>query len=112
MALWNYPAPQSGGAFGRPHKIGIAGKSARIDRVRVHKRDGWIVYKTKNYKSGSDAIKTEQKVLEWLSKEKKLSQHLSKAEMPQGGHTETVDSSRIKLAAIWAKVEELTKVKR
>jgi hypothetical protein len=94
------------------HKIGIAGKSARIDRVRVHKRDGWIVYKTKNYKSGSEAIKAEQKVLGWLSKEKKLSQHLSKAEMPQGGHTETVDASRIKLTTIWAKVEELTKVKR
>ena len=94
------------------HKIGIAGKSAKIDRVRVHKRDGWIVYKTKNYKTGSEAIKAEQKVLAWLFKEKKLSQHLSKSDMPQGGHTETVEASEIKLVTIWAKVEELSKVKK
>ena len=70
------------------------------------------MFKTKDFKSGSAAIEAEQKVLAWLFKEKKLSQHLSKAEMPQGGHTETVEASRIELVTIWAKVEELSKVKR
>jgi hypothetical protein len=32
-------------------------------------------------------------------------------QMPQGGHTETVDASEIELVTIWAKVEELSKVK-
>ena len=31
-------------------------------------------------------------------------------QMPQGGHTETVDASEIDLATIWAKIEELSKV--
>jgi hypothetical protein len=32
--------------------------------------------------------------------------------MPQGGWTETVDSKKIRGSTIWAKVEELSKVKR
>ena len=32
--------------------------------------------------------------------------------MPQGGWTETVDASEIDLPTIWAKVEELSRVKR
>ena len=30
---------------------------------------------------------------------------------PEGGHTETVDASEIDLSTIWAKVEEISKVK-
>jgi len=32
--------------------------------------------------------------------------------MPQGGYSETVDASEIDLATIWAKVEQLSRVKR
>ena len=54
----------------------------------------------------------EQKTLIWLRETKSLGIYLSKAEMPQGGETETVDASEIDLPTIWAKVEELSKVKR
>ena len=36
---------------------------------------------------------------------------LSLNEMPQSGWTETVDASEIDLPTIWAKVEELSKVR-
>jgi len=32
--------------------------------------------------------------------------------MPQGGSSETVDASEIELVTIWAKVQELCKVKK
>ena len=32
--------------------------------------------------------------------------------MPHGGYTETVDASEIDLPTIWAKVEELSRVKK
>ena len=54
----------------------------------------------------------EQETLVWLREIKKLGIYLSKAEMPQGGENETVDASEIDLPTIWAKVEELSKVKR
>ena len=38
--------------------------------------------------------------------------YLLSEQMPQGGHTETVDASEIDLPTIWAKVEELSRVKR
>ena len=41
-----------------------------------------------------------------------LPQYLLPEQMPQRGHTETVDASEIDLRTIWAKVEELSKVKR
>jgi len=49
--------------------------------------------------------------LKWLRDEKKLPAFLSEFELPQGGYTETIDASEIDLATIWAKVEELSKVK-
>ena len=58
-----------------------------------------------------DAFQIEQKVLIWLRKTKGLEVYLSEFEMPQGGYTETVDASEIDLPTIWAKVEELSRVK-
>ena len=41
-----------------------------------------------------------------------LSIYLSEFEMPQGGYSETVDASEIDLPTIWAKVVQLSKVKK
>ena len=44
--------------------------------------------------------------------EKGLGIYLSKEQLPQGGFSETVDALKIKLSTIWAKIEELSRVKR
>ena len=54
----------------------------------------------------------EQLVLDWLRQEMGLSQYLLASQMPQGGHTETVDASEIDLETIWAKVEQLSRLKK
>ena len=93
-------------------KIGIGGKNARNDRIADHQKYGWIVYKQESFSTGEIAYEIEQEVLSWLRVELGLSKYLVAEQMPQGGHTETVDASEIDLPTIWAKVEELSKVKR
>ena len=92
------------------HKIGITSNERKSDRLKVHKSAGWQTYKTMEFKDGSQAFQIERDVLDWLRREKNLGPHLSKEEMPQGGHSETVDASEIALPTIWAKVLELSKV--
>ena len=75
-------------------------------------RNGWIVYKTKLFLGGLEAYEVEQSILDWLRNECNLQMFLLPKQMPQGGHTETVDASEIELFTIWAKVEELSKVKK
>ncbi len=94
------------------HKIGVAGAAKHNERLDKHKRQGWIVYKHKEYKIGNAAFTVETKVLNWLRYKKNLSPFLSIEQMPQAGWSETVDASEIDLPTIWAKVEELSKVKR
>jgi hypothetical protein len=97
------------------HKIGIANsyKSREFDdRMYNHKKHGWKLYEIKNFAKLRKAYDVEQKVIKWLRVEVGLPIHLNDSQMPQGGWTETVDASEIDLPTIWAKVEELSKVKR
>jgi hypothetical protein len=97
------------------HKIGIANsyKSRDLDdRMYKHKKQGWHLYKTKNFVKLRNAFLVEQEIIKWLRVEVGLPIFLSDNQMPQGGWTETVDASEIDLPTIWAKVEELSKVKR
>ena len=97
------------------HKIGIANsyKSRKFDdRMYQHEKRGWKLYKKISYKTVKEASDVETKILKWLRMEVGLPFNLSQKNMPQGGHTETVDASEIDLPTIWAKVEELSKVKR
>ena len=57
-----------------------------------------------------EASEIETKLLKWLRMEVGLPFKLSAKQMPQGGHTETVDASEIELSTIWVKVEALSKV--
>ena len=96
------------------HKIGIANsyKSREFDdRMYQHKKRGWKLYKKISYKTVKEASVVETKILKWLRMEVGLPFNLSQKDMPQGGHTETVDASEIELVTIWAKVKELSKVK-
>ena len=96
------------------HKVGIGGskRSRNRDRVAEHQKFGWSLHSRKDFQTADDAFQVEQKVLYWLRKDRKLGIFLSESEMPQGGYTETIDASEIDLPTIWAKVEELSKVKR
>jgi hypothetical protein len=77
-----------------------------------HKKHGWQLYKTKNFAKLRKAYDVEQDLIKWLRVEVGLPIHLNDTQMPQGGWTETVDASEIDLPTIWAKVEELSRVKR
>jgi hypothetical protein len=97
------------------HKIGIANayKSKKYDdRMYQHEKQGWVLYKKANFQTVQKASDIETSVLKWLRMEVGLPAFLSPRQMPKGGHTETVDASEIDLPTIWAKVRELSKVRR
>lgn len=96
----------------KSHKIGVAGSGKKNERLSKHKGKGWTVYKIKNFKSGDKAFSIEQKTLYWLRVNKDLPAYLLPKDMPQGGSSETVDASEIDLPTIWAKVEQLSRVKK
>ena len=93
-------------------KLGIANSNKSRDRVDKHMEKGWEIYKIKTYSSGVEARRVETECLKYFRKVKNLEPHLSKLDLPQGGWTETFDANDIKPSTIWAKVEELSKVKR
>jgi hypothetical protein len=83
-----------------------------MNRLTRHEKLGWNVYAVKDLDTGEEAYELEEAVLDWLRNDLGLTRYLLSEQMPQGGHTETVDASEIDLSAIWAKVEELSRVKR
>jgi hypothetical protein len=93
------------------HKIGISGHGATVNRLERHKRLGWESYAVLDLDTGEEAYEIEEKILEWLRFDLQLPKYLVSEQMPQGGHTETVDGAEIDLATIWSKVEELSKLK-
>lgn len=94
------------------HKIGIGGIDSSMDRLEKHKKQGWKTYRQLDLDTAEEAYEIEQAVLTWLRYDLGLQQYLLSEQIPQGGHTETVDASEIDLPTIWAKVEELSRVKR
>ena len=97
------------------HKIGIANsyKNKKFnDRMYNHQKQGWTLFKKENFNTVQEAADIEAGILKWLRLDIGLEMHLLSEQMPQGGWTETVDASEIDLPTIWAKVEQLSKVKR
>lgn len=90
-------------------KVGVSNVNSKPNRLNQHKKNGWSVFKTLNFKSGRAAEIVETKTLQWLRKEMKLNRHLTADLMPQGGHSETVDASEISLLQIWQKIEDISK---
>lgn len=91
------------------HKMGIGGFASTSNRIEQHKKHGWDLYKSVNFDTAEEAYEIEQNILNWIRLDLGLNQYLILEQMPQGGHTETVDASEIDLPTIWAKVEELSK---
>ena len=81
------------------HKIGIGNPSdiKSNDRIEIHKKYGWQVFKTWEFEDGKKAQKIEKEAMRVIRKEMYLPMFLSASEMPQGGQTETVDAEVIKL---------------
>jgi recombinational DNA repair protein (RecF pathway) len=96
------------------HKLGIGNaiRSRGRNRIEQHEKFGWELYKRMDFEITDDAFHLEQKVLTWLRGNKGLPAYLSEFEMPQGGYSETVDAMEIDLPTIWAKVREMSKVKK
>jgi hypothetical protein len=93
------------------HKVGISGHGATMNRLERHKKLGWNVFAVQDLDTGEEAYKLEEEVLDWMRNDLHLPVYLLSEQMPQGGHTETVDSLEIDLSTIWTKVEELRKVR-
>lgn len=91
------------------HKVGISGHGASMNRLERHKRNGWITYAVEDLDTGEQAYQLEEAVLLWLREDKSLPRYLVSEQMPQGGHTETVNAGEISLEEIWIKVQELRK---
>ena len=94
------------------HKIGISGHGATVNRLERHQKLGWKKYAVLDLDTGEEAYEIEEQILEWLRLDLGLQKYLVSEQMPQGGHTETVDASEVELATIWAKIEELSRVKK
>ena len=94
------------------HKIGIGGFDSSMNRLEKHKKQGWKTYRQLDLDTAEEAYEIEQAVLTWMRYDLGLQQYLLPEQMPQAGHTETVDASEIDLPTIWAKVEELSRVKK
>jgi hypothetical protein len=94
------------------HKIGLGGFASSVNRIEQHKKHGWKLFKSIDFETAELAYETEQLILNWMRTELGLPQYLAIEQMPQGGHTETVDAAEIDPQSIWAKVEELSRVKK
>lgn len=97
------------------HKIGIANtyKTRTFDdRMYQHSKRGWHIHKKMEFNTLRSAKMVESSILKWMRLELELPVPLSRKEMPQGGHTETVDASEIELVTIWNKVLEFSRVSK
>ena len=93
-------------------KIGISNNDSRPNRLKAHQKNGWEVYKVKNFSTGQQAEFVETQVLRWIRRELGLGRHLPPRFMPQGGHTETIDSNEVDMSTIWAKVIKVSKLRK
>ena len=88
------------------HKIGITNIGAKEKRLEKHAKQGWVTYETLIFENGNNAYEVEQEILNWIRIDLGLPVYLGKAQMPQGGFTETVDAKEIDLYQIFRKAQE------
>lgn len=87
-------------------KVGIT--DAAGSRVHKHVQRGWHELITVRV-PGELALTIEKDILDWWRTDLDLPMHLGKPEMPQGGWTETVDSTEIDLAATMRRIQVLAR---
>jgi hypothetical protein len=81
------------------HKIGIGNPSdlKGNDRIEIHKKYGWEIFKSWEFEDGKNAQRIEREALRVIRKDMHIPIFLSTNEMPQGGQTETVDAEVLTL---------------
>jgi hypothetical protein len=94
------------------HKIGVSGIDIQTERIKAHRKFGWDLYKRLDVDTGETAFLIEQNVLIWIRKELNLPIYVSKEQMPQGGFSETFDAMEVDLPTVWAKIINLSKLKK
>lgn len=84
------------------HKVGIANiaKTPLADRFYHHKKQGWILVRRWDSKSGSNIHSLEKEILRILRKDMSIPPYLSKADMPFGGWTETLSADAISVTKL------------
>ena len=86
-------------------KVGISDVSGR--RFASHRQKGWVLIKYWWFSERDQARAVETIVLNTLKKKHKP--FLSKEDMPQGGHTETFDASKISRRALTLMINKAIK---
>ncbi len=89
----------------RAIKIGISDVSGR--RYASHRTKGWILIKYWWFSERDKARAVESLVVQTLTK--KHGHFLNKADMPQGGYTETFDASKVTRKGLIRMVNKATK---
>jgi len=94
------------------YKVGIANVQVKKYKDRLHqfKLKGWEVYKVWKMETGFYAMDVETEVFQIIRKDKKISVHLSKEQMPRtGGHSETMSADSITLLELEKIIKKVIK---
>ncbi|MGW6396511.1 hypothetical protein ACWFR1_39945 [Streptomyces sp. NPDC055103] len=84
-------------------KVGI--RNEHTGRVVLHRRHGWKLLDEIHFAYGGDAQDAERAVLNYMRCVLKLPPFLTAWEMPQSGHRETADRSRLNETTLWKLVQ-------
>ncbi|MET8703330.1 hypothetical protein ABZW10_31390 [Kitasatospora sp. NPDC004723] len=88
-------------------KVGICGST--VNRITIHEGHGWRVHETLHLPVGADAALIENRIKHLWFKTRSWAHGVSKEQMPQGGHTETValaqQAGRIAIDDLWKDIE-------
>lgn len=86
-------------------KIGIGNTVAEVnDRIQKHIRHGWTLLQRLGLSTAQECFEVEQATLKWLRTTLGLPPFLNRAQMPQGGWTETVDAAAVTPEDLWARL--------
>lgn len=88
-------------------KVGISNHDASTNRIKSHIKFGWKLLESHDFATAKDAEIVEQELLRWVRIERNLPVHLVAEMMPQGGFTETIDASEIRIPELQMKLAEI-----
>ena len=80
-------------------KVGVTTTLARKNRIATHHRESWQLVQTWDVSTGGDAYDIEQTILRWWRDGLGAPPAMQKADMPQGGWTETA-------SLLWVDVDD------
>ena len=82
-------------------KIGIGNSTiTKNNRLKKHEKYKWKAEYVFDFENGFLAYEFEQTLLKYLRNKLRLLPHLTRVDMPQGGHSETMDVKKIPLVKL------------